>query len=583
MRRSDSLWPKVVAASPWACLAVGMASSLLAVFVVYRPIEESYMVYYSWLMSLGRVPYRDFFVVYPPGAFAFLGLAFKVFGASALLARFTVLLSSLLVAWFTFLLAQRLAVRRAALVCAGITLAWGLPVYNSSHPNWYALPLLMGAAVAACGIEDGRGTGRLGRVFLVGVLVGVAATVKQSIGLLGLMAFGVVVLVATRAKPAGSSKATAWADSTLPMIVYLIGFALPGVVTAGSLWNLGATRQAIAAIVAFPTAHRDYFLTQTLPRMSMAGAATVLAFAVLVIVRLAEPRLSVHLRLVRTRSAVVVGGLGSSIVLALLWRLHPPSGGLGDVLNGAAWSLVFYGLPIVVFGLGVARSRGILRGEGRQIPVAAAAAVAAAMFFERGGALDWNHLMYVVPPALVLAVWLVPPGQDGNLTLLRAGLLWALAPVLLFGPLAPRSADYVALLGGHLKSLPGRYRGVMVDHAEAAQFRELFNWLSAAPAGKTVYAYPIDLGPVFAASRVSAGYYLQLVYRLEPGEVASETRRIRSDHPAVVIARNARPWTPTDPGKYSNLNPALLQAAVEGLSVVDGTRDFTVYASRPPR
>lgn len=571
---------KLGAAAAWSCLMVGIGGALISAFIGYRLIDETYMLYYSWLLSLGSVPYRDFFVVYPPGAFALIGLVFKLFGAGALAGRVTVLVSSAVTAACVYALAAALTDRRAALASTGIALAWGVPVYNTPHPNWYALALLMGAAVASRGMSGARG-GSLKSAFVVGLLVGLSATVKQSIGALALVGFGVVVLIAATGRRADASGQGERAGARGLAFAYAGGFALPVAATAGVLAVLGALGPAFSAVVLFTPAHRGYFLTQTLPPLSIAGAAMVLVLAAAVLLGTDWGPVRSVVRWAGRGPVRLIVALGSIVLAALVWRLHPPTGGPGEIVAGAAWGLAFYGLPVVFVGVGIAFLRQRSPHEDA-VMLAALTVVAAVMFFERGGASDWSHLLYVVPPALVLGTWVVRSQrlsvESGSI---RTALPVLLVGVLLVGPLAYPSANWARLIGGRLRSLPGAYRGIMVEPSEAGRFARLWRWLAQAPEGRKVYAYPIDLGPVFAASRVSAGYHLQLVYKLSLSESLGEVDRIRAERPVVVVARDPRPWGPLDPGRYSSLNEPLLRAATQGLRVVDRTGDFTVYAEAP--
>ena len=223
------------------------------------------------------------------------------------------------------------------------------------------------------------------------------------------------------------------------------------------------------------------------------------------------------------------------MALPVVFLVHRPVGGPLELLSGAAWGVAFYGLPLVAAAVAsLARSA----DPRSRVTLAVLSAVGLVMFFERGGALDWSHLVYVVPSAVtLLAIALsLGAGRQSPPWILRLGVVLC-AAVMFSGPLAPHVPEYGALLTGRLVSLPGAYRGIFTSAGEAAELADVSGALAAAPGGAPVYVYPVDAGLYFMALRPGAGRFAQFVYRLSDSETAEESSLVTASHPGVIVVR----------------------------------------------
>ena len=143
-------WPARLRAIPshyWVAIA---AASYLFIFVrvQWRVGDEGDILNGALAVSEGRVPYRDFFDLRGPGSFYWLGLFFKVFGATWQVARVHLLLTGTLTSLLVYHLTKRVCgTREAVLTCALVT-TLSLPLWPASHHHWDS-NLFALAAVAA--------------------------------------------------------------------------------------------------------------------------------------------------------------------------------------------------------------------------------------------------------------------------------------------------------------------------------------------------------------------------------------------------------------------------------------------------
>jgi hypothetical protein len=155
--------------------------------------DEGQIVYPSWRVAQGAVPYRDFGHFYGPSLFFWNGALFRLFGSDLVVIRTSVGLLKAAVVVLVYLLGRRVAPPGFALIGAVLLIAvWGLPwwVFNAPYANHYAM------ALSLCGLLVFLRLHR--RVVLAcalaGLCFGAAATFKQTNGLFFFAAFAVFLL-----------------------------------------------------------------------------------------------------------------------------------------------------------------------------------------------------------------------------------------------------------------------------------------------------------------------------------------------------------------------------------------------------
>src|SRR5262245_48282692 len=142
--------------------------------------DEGQIVYPSWRVAQGAMPYRDFHHVYGPSLFYLNGALLRLFDADLAVVRASLVALRAAIAVLAYVLASRLATRPWALAAWLLTVAvFGAPwwIFNTPYANHYALACTCAgllAYLAAPGTPRGAGW--------AGLCVGVAATFKQTNG-----------------------------------------------------------------------------------------------------------------------------------------------------------------------------------------------------------------------------------------------------------------------------------------------------------------------------------------------------------------------------------------------------------------
>src|SRR5258708_13655238 len=106
----------------YALVALGAAAYLYPFLrVLWRVGDEGTLVYGAQRVAEGAVPYRDFMEVMGPGTFYWLGLFFKIFGATWLVARAQVLITGAGTILVPYWLGRRLPPRSRGLTAPLLT------------------------------------------------------------------------------------------------------------------------------------------------------------------------------------------------------------------------------------------------------------------------------------------------------------------------------------------------------------------------------------------------------------------------------------------------------------------------------
>lgn len=159
--------------------------------------DEGQILYPSWLAARGALPYRDFHQLYGPSLFALNGALLHWFGASLWAVRLVLVATKTAVVVLTYAAARRVAGPTVSLAVAALATAiWGLPIwlFNAPYANHYATVFLLAALLLFPHFSKGGIT----RAILSGLCLGIAATFKQTTGVLLLIGLGLALLAALR-------------------------------------------------------------------------------------------------------------------------------------------------------------------------------------------------------------------------------------------------------------------------------------------------------------------------------------------------------------------------------------------------
>ncbi len=180
----------------------------------YDPHDDGLMLQAGARIASGQLPYRDFWMNYPPGQALVLAGLDKLFGASLLSWRLVRVAVAATVALLGYRLARRVAPEWLALL-AGVAVAGAMAWPADPGPNPPALALAFAALLAAPR-----------RPLLAGALAGLAIFFRIEIGLAA--ALGVVLCV-----PAGARARAALAAVGLAAVSLGAFFA----VDPAAMWN----------------------------------------------------------------------------------------------------------------------------------------------------------------------------------------------------------------------------------------------------------------------------------------------------------------------------------------------------------
>lgn len=193
--------------SSYAFVALG---SVLYLFPFVRVLavcpDEGVSEYGAQAILRGAIPGREFIELYAPGAYYWLALFFKLFGASVLVARGFLLAEGALTALLIFYLGRRIG--GVGLFAAAFVLVMSVPfaVLNTPHydANLFALLSLCVFTEAERALrEAGKSKKVLVLLFVCGTLAGWTACIMQQKGVLFLLAFALALVSFRPGKPVG--------------------------------------------------------------------------------------------------------------------------------------------------------------------------------------------------------------------------------------------------------------------------------------------------------------------------------------------------------------------------------------------
>ena len=261
---------------PYLILAAGCAAYLYPFMRVFTGGgDEGSLINGAVRVTEGEVPYRDFFEVIGPGTFYWVAFFFKLFGATWIATRV-----SLMVALITntvlllFFLTRRLrtGVEAApALFCLAISFPPWAEVSHHIVGNLFAL---LSFAILVSWLD----TRRAGMLFIAGIMTGLTTCVMLPTGIFLLLSF-LVILWALASNEPGFYKSIVGlmagylAVALSVVLLFWSAGALPGIVYANLIWPLSNYGGVNAVPYGFLIAkYWNAWATSLSPLISPAGA-----------------------------------------------------------------------------------------------------------------------------------------------------------------------------------------------------------------------------------------------------------------------------------------------------------------------
>ena len=456
----------------------------------------------------GQVPYRDFLFNYTPGILWLNAAVMRVFGTALLPIQIGLFAFKLATLVALYWLGKRLMSPWAALVPVGLTLCWlGHRYIFNVHPTQYSMLFILAAIITTLKFDE---TGDARWLIASGLLVGLVLVFKYNVGLV-LLATGSAAIIAREVVPGwarareGAGGASGATGTVRRVLVYWLGFFAVAMAMCGYLAAKGAL---LPMLDHFLHHAADYSEERAigLPSWRMllpAGTGLMTAVIGLGIVKTWSPRLLLP-------ATYVFAAAGGALVLMP---------GRMAVLKDAATAAVAYfplfiflaGLCWILFRLRELKRRAdqseVLDRERRLMVVACFALGAYLEVYPRA---DYYHLVRVLPPVMVLFVFLmscifsrVPPDRSsaGSGAAVMAGMAPLLVVMLAFtgikdtwvpqfdGWLRPADRTPVEITRGH---------GILASEYLAGSTRELTELIES-------NSSPGD--SVFSFARRGAGFY----------------------------------------------------------------------------
>jgi hypothetical protein len=238
-----AVWKRLNATpgSVWIAVVVAWYLSLF-IRVQWRIGDEGDMLNGAVAVAEGRVPYRDFFDLRGPACFYWLGLFFKTFGATWLVARVHLLLTGTLISVLVYDMARSVCRRSEAILITAMVTALSIPAWPAAHHHWDSNLFALAAARAFFAWQP---RGRTRWLFVSGVLAGLTSSFIYQKGFYLLLSF-LAVMVMSRLyfrAPIRLLKCTG---------ILLAGYGAVGMAVLAWFYYLGALQAFIDSTISVP-------------------------------------------------------------------------------------------------------------------------------------------------------------------------------------------------------------------------------------------------------------------------------------------------------------------------------------------
>ncbi len=183
----------------WVLLLVSVRKLAYGAYAPLVPYDDGILLTDSMLVSMGEIPYRDFYTNYGPGIFLSIAAIWKLVGVSALAARGLGCLLHLIIAVLSGLLAGRMTGRPFSALAAGLVASWLSTLVPSPYAWLAALALALVLAWSLCRAVDDPSRPRW---MTSGALLGATSWYRPDLAVyvaVGLIAIGAVALAGNAA------------------------------------------------------------------------------------------------------------------------------------------------------------------------------------------------------------------------------------------------------------------------------------------------------------------------------------------------------------------------------------------------
>lgn len=486
--------------------------------------DEGYMLSQALDVVNGKVPYRDLDLFVTPGVWYLNAAVFKIFGVSVVATRVVAglaLVATMAVARWVIAEAGRDTVPQPSLhrwsyfgaALVGVFSAWAFPAWTISFYSPYAT--LASLTALGCLLVAQR-LRSVGWALACGLSLGVAVAFKQNYGVLAGIGCGLALLL-----DAGVSRWSARPRTTMRDVVRLaaamfLGALLVAVPMALALWAAGALPAAIDSMVVrpfheFATSHSVRYLNlDDLWRRTQVWEIGGLRY-------LSAPMMR-----------AMMADEFSHRVETLVLTLHT----------------LLYWLPWLAFASAAAAAvRAVVRRSATHRTIVSVGTFAAVYFLGVFPRADFNHLVNVYQPVLVLMVC-------GASRLFAAGG-WRVGVVrpVVAGSAAVAVGLYVAFAGVWLRDLQQTLStpidslraGVLVDPDVAASLNEQIEVLHAmTKPGEPVFALSsLSMVPFLAERPMPSRYYNYLSVHVGHDAGRSAAQEIQTSGARILLAQTA--------------------------------------------
>ncbi len=341
-----------------AVLCIFLVLSLLAFYFWARQgiavWDFSYIVDPAYRISLGQIPYRDFWIIPFPVTFYIQAGLYRIFGTSLMVSLYYVACIDAVVAWCIYKILRRFLPNAFAFLLGAVNILWvgvpfGFPFYDIDAYFFIILALSLSLHTTTS-----AGFFAKFRYAIIGILVGLSILSKQNIGgaaLLFLPALWVFIQETDRDKKSLKTKVTEFYGGVFFLgVMYLVFAFFQGYLFSQFTWAVQRAtnskggvgdlpmqliRNLFSSFTSMGVAHSAYIiaaLTNTLPLVlaillyikipkKNAYDKLALSLPVFVYIVILFQRLSISNAMFRYNGFFVGGSLG--IIIYFVGRIFP--------------------------------------------------------------------------------------------------------------------------------------------------------------------------------------------------------------------------------------------------------------------
>ncbi len=212
--------------------------------------DEGVVVYGAQRVLEGDRPYRDFWVLYPPGQFWVIAALFKLFGSSILVERGWDIAVRAAVASLSYLITAHIAPRPWALLAWAFSIAWLWAVGFHGYPLLPALALTLASCWFFIGALQKRS--ERANLFLAGLFVGVAIAFRHDIAFYVFLSEVVALRLVARSKAEAQPARIIWRKWIHDTLILMAGIAGPAVILGGYLIGTTPAKDLLEQLIVFP-------------------------------------------------------------------------------------------------------------------------------------------------------------------------------------------------------------------------------------------------------------------------------------------------------------------------------------------